>query len=279
MSGCGPKLISLPADSPNPPPATQTSSGPTAFDWSDYALCLHRAVRDDGVDYAALLDDPAPLDRALSRLARCGPNLSPRFFAKPADRTAYWINAHNAAVLRGVVELIREHRRRAGPRAMPDRQARDVETSFAFILDGEKLRPADLRRRALDSAGNDWRVRFALCDGRVVGPGLQRRPFLGDVLEVQLNDAVRDEMARPGVVRIDHGEQQLVIWPGLAQLRPMLVAELRRKTGAPNLSFFNVLLDWAAPQRRRLLNRAVGYDEVLMPDDSRINHAGRREGM
>lgn len=278
-SACGPRLIYFSDNSAESIPATQASSSPADFDWSDYALCLRSAVRDDGVDYTPLLNDPAPLDRALSRLARRGPNLMPQLLATSADRTAYWINAYNAAVLRGVVELIREHRGRAGPQAMPDRQAQAVETSFAFVIDGQKLRPADLRRRALDSAGDDWRVRFALCNGRVVGPGLQRHPFLGDVLDTQLDDAVRGAMARPGVVRIDHGEQQLVIWRGLAELRALLVNDFRRRTGAPDANLFNVLIEWAAPEHRRLLNRAVGYDEVLMPDDNRINHAGRPEAL
>src|SRR5207249_1926563 len=55
------------------------------------------------VDYAKLQLDQELLDEYLAELARVSPDSHPHLFPTEDDRLAYWINAHNACALRGVI--------------------------------------------------------------------------------------------------------------------------------------------------------------------------------
>jgi hypothetical protein len=147
-----------------------------------------------------------------------------------------------------------------------------LERDYAFIIDGRQVTPAELRRRALELAGSDWRVRFALCDGRAVGPPLWGRPLLGDLLDGQLNQIVQASIASDAVVAVDHGERKLLIlWSGFYDIRDRLVAEYEQKTGARGATILNVLLEWADPDRRFVLNSAIGYHVVEMAGTLELN--------
>ena len=66
---------------------------------------LAERVDDRGrVDYPGLARDPRRLDRYLHQLAACSPERCPERFPSDADALAYWINAYNAFVLRGVLD-------------------------------------------------------------------------------------------------------------------------------------------------------------------------------
>ncbi len=242
-------------------------------DWSDYAIVLDRAVTGGRVDYRILLHDPLALRRAVSRLAQCGPKSSPLSFTTDNARLAYWINTYNVLVLRGVVAALR----RSGPHApdapLPERVSLDVERGVRFIVDGETASAADVRERVLTLAREDWRVRFALCDGKAGGPPLVGAPFLPDLFDYQIDNCVRDALRHPQIVSIDHGAQRLHVWRELSGLRDRLVTDFERRTGAGRATLINVLLEWSEDDQRRALNSAIGYSEHALPFDDHVNHA------
>jgi hypothetical protein len=64
----------------------------------EYAVLLARSVRDDGVDYRELAEGRAALDAYVRWLESADPGVA------PAHRAAFWINAHNALVLRHLLD-------------------------------------------------------------------------------------------------------------------------------------------------------------------------------
>jgi hypothetical protein len=261
-NACIPRAIPLSA-----PAVTAATTRPAALDTTDFALVLRRAVRPDGVDYAAVAADLAPLDRFLGRLAAVGPTRTPERFLRREDRLAYWINAFNAAILRAVAAELR-------PGRLPSRLWLSPELAGAFVIDGVRRVPADLRRETLREAGDDWRVRLALCGGRRGDPPLADRPFVPDLLDIQLARQAQAALAAPQIVDIDHARQRLRLGRDLFDLRYRLVADYEARTGAADAAVLNALLDLSPAARRFELNTAIGYRVELLPFDGDLNHPG-----
>lgn len=258
FSACGPRLIK-PLD-PGPP-----SAAAAVPDWSDWGVILNRAVKPQGVDYRLDADGAARMDRTLAMLARTGPTRTPQYFGRRQDALAYAINAFNACIFESVRRILLNSHASTW-------QVAGLEGDYAFVIDGRPRTPAQLREWATELAGSDWRVRFALCDGRVVGPPLWPRPLLGDMLDGQLNQVVHAAIASDSVVAVDHGERKLLeLWSGLYEIRGRLIAEYERKTGASGASILNPLLEWADADRRFVLNSAIGYHVVEMPGTLQLN--------
>jgi hypothetical protein len=257
LSGCVARTI-------EPVGAIVPADGSPTLNWTDWGLILDRAVVNNTVDYSKVLEDRRPLDQVLAMTSRVGPQTTPAQFPTSNHRLAYSINCYNATIVRSVLELAHDGK-------LPSYLPSDLETRFRFRIDGRLQTPADLRREAITLAGDDWRVRFVLCDGSMSGPPLQRRVFLGDLLDAQLNRATQAAFVAPEVVKIDHCEKKLVLWRGLYESKNHLIREYERRTNAKEATILNALCDWADRPRREALGCAVGYDVVLMPTDRRPN--------
>jgi len=255
---CGPRIIQ--------PAAYHASEAvASAIDWTDLELSLSQSVVNDRVDYDSLSKDREPLDRFLALVARVGPETGPEQFPDRNSRLAYAINCYNATMLRSVLELARGDR-------LPSRVPLDLPTRFRFPIDGRPQTPAGLRQTAERLAGSDWRVRLVLADMSSTGPPLAPHVFLGEMLDAQLDSAVRRALASPRVVRVDHGERKiLLLWRGLYEIRESLVRDYERRLDTSGASVLNVLLEWSDRDRREALNSAVGYEVALMPSVGGIN--------
>jgi hypothetical protein len=248
-----------------PPAVTFSEEKPLKMDWSDWGATLSQAGSGERVNYQRMIEDPCPLDRFLARVAIVGPRSAPEQFPDRNGRLAYFINCYNATIIRSIRALARDE---AAPNALPS----DLETRFRFRIDGAFAAPADLRREVNRLAADDWRVRFALCDGHWVGPPLPRRPFLAELLDAQLNEVTRSALSDPRVVAINHGEfKQLLLWSGLYVIRDRLVEDYERRVHASDATILGVLLEWADRHRRETLNAAVGYDVAVMPETPESN--------
>lgn len=239
-------------------------------DWSDWGAYLSAAVVGYEIDAAAAMEKQSRLERFLFMLGEIGPARTPRLFTSRDAKLAYFINAYNASIQYANLDLTRD-----GPSGLLRAAQRDK--LYAFNIDGTTRTPADLRREAMRLAGNDWRVIVALSDGRAIGPPLWKRPYLGDMLDGQLDDAVRRAIASPGVVAMSHIEvKRLKLWWGLYEIRDQMVADYETRTGAKGAAVLNVLLYWAEPLRRAELQGAVGYPIVPMRDDASLNFRDTR---
>lgn len=76
-----------------------------SFDYSTYARVLDNYVTEQGfLQYAQLKANRADMDEFLEQLARVSPENFPEIFATRTDQLAYWINAYNAIVIKGILD-------------------------------------------------------------------------------------------------------------------------------------------------------------------------------
>lgn len=248
-----------------PAVTAQAEPTPPSLTWSDWGLTLSRTVVQNRVDYRRILADPAPLERFLAMIARIGPESTPQQFPARDFALAYYINCYNATIVRSVCALAKEGK-------VPAQAPWGLESRFGFRVDGRVQTPADLRRRALDLAGDDWRVRFALCGGLRYGPPLHPRPFLGDLLDGQLDFATRMALYSPDVVATQvERTRKLLLWEGLFQIKDRLIADYETRHGTSNATILNVLGEWSNRRRREFLASAVGYIVDVLPPSDWIN--------
>jgi len=260
-AGCIPTTVSITADSVEISP-DERARWADRVDWSDWGAFLSAAATGDGINRDGVSQQRHRLHRFLSMLAEIGPSRTPRLFTSRESKLAYFINAYNATI-----QYVNDAMM-FNSMPMPWRYARR-ESAYSFNIDGAARTPADLRREAIKLAGDDWRVIFALTDGRAIGPPLWKRPYLGDMLDGQLDDAVRRAIASPRVVAMSHTDvKRLGLWWGLYEIRDRLVADYEARSGAKGAVVLNALLHWAEPLRRAELQGAVGYPIVSRRDDA-----------
>lgn len=153
----------------------------SSVDHEAWDQLLRAHVRDGLVDYAAIKADPASLEEYLAALA----SADPAGLSEPGER-AFWINAYNACVVKGVLDRY------------PLESVRDIAGFFDKIryrVGGERLtlNQIEARGRAL----GDWRIHFALVCASSSCPPLRGEAYLPEQLEAQLAEQTRAFLADP----------------------------------------------------------------------------------
>lgn len=179
---------------PGPPPA-EVLAGAQRFPDGPWAAVLSEAVDSEGrVDYAALVEDPAPLRQVVSLFAAVGPETRPELFPAEADRLAYYLNAYNALVMWQVVER------------WPIGSVGDAKADFFYFtrlpLDGGAISLYDLENDVVRGYG-DPRIHFALNCASLGCPRLPREPFRAETLEEQLERETERFLLDPANVRAE----------------------------------------------------------------------------
>lgn len=231
---------------------------PQRIEYSDWSLVLSRIVRGNEIDLEKLMLDPAPLDAFLAQAAAVGRHRTPELIPDETTELALLVNLHNAVVVKDL--LMFEQARAAGAghrRALPRVQ-----------YDGRGWTLADLRHEILRLSHDDWRIPFALFDGRRDGPPLWPKPILPDGLDDQLTRITQSALKQPQIVSIDHARQRLLLWPGLHEMRRRLITQYERKYHTTHGTVLSVLLDLADADRRAELNTAIGYTVGMLPPNS-----------
>lgn len=150
-----------------------------ALDHSAFDELLTQYVQQGRVDYAGLKSKRAALDKYLRALAGVDPAKLSR-----KERLAFWINAHNAAVLSGVLE--------AGTPG-PVKELKGFFDKRAYAVGGEMLTLNQIKDRA--RALGDWRAHFALVGAALGDPPLRDEAYHPDWLDAQLAEQARTYLA------------------------------------------------------------------------------------
>lgn len=148
------------------------------------------------VDYAGLKSDRASLDAYVDSLARTSPLNRPERFPGRDHELAYWINAYNANVLRGVID------------AYPVESVKDIGFLSGFFnrkkfdAGGRELTLNDIENDIIRPVYREPRVHFAINCGAVSCPSLSQRAYAGEDLEARLELALARFARDPEHVRL-----------------------------------------------------------------------------
>ena len=214
--------------------------------WARYGALLRAVVRGDGVDYAALRARLGELRAIHEWLGDNGPTRTPGAFATADARKAYWLNAYNATVLRGVAEA---------PPTMRNVLTYLPDGGFfrarRWRLDGREMTLDAVENREVRPVFRDPRVHVALnCAARSCPP-LYAGAYVPAALDRQLDALARGYVNAAGAVAVD---------PTARTVRVTQIFEWFRDDFAPGGGVVAWLRRYAAPPLRQRLEAACGAD-------------------
>ena len=176
------------------------------FDHSSWDHVLKEFVNDQGrVDYAALKASPAELDRYVTQLAAQSPISNPEEFPTRQSQLAYWINAYNALVMKGVIDHwpVESVRKIGG-----------LPYSFfwrkKFVV-GERKYTLDAIEGIMRKNLAEPRVHFALVCAANSCPRLERQAYTPENTDRLLEEAARFYINEPRNLRIDPERNQVTV--------------------------------------------------------------------
>lgn len=156
------------------------------FDHSAWDRVLKARVNAIGeVNYAGIKANRKDLDNYVQRLGQASPTNHAELFPTRADELAYWINAYNAFVTRGVVD------------GYPTRSVRDLGLLYSFFVrkdhtaGGVKMSLRSLENDIIRKQYSEPRIHFAIVCASLGCPMLSRDAFTGGNLEEQLTRQAR----------------------------------------------------------------------------------------
>lgn len=160
------------------------------FDYSSYGHLLDMYANDQGrINYFELKKNSAPLDFFYSQIAASSPDSHPHLFPNNEDRLAYWINAYNATVIKGVIEHypITSVEDVAEPPLLFFFPTKSGFFFFQqFVYGAETYSLYTLENTIIRKRFDDPRYHFALNCASLSCPQLPSEPFYPEKLEEQL---------------------------------------------------------------------------------------------
>jgi hypothetical protein len=183
---------------------TATICAGAEFDHSAWARVLETRVNAvSEVDYAGLKGNRKDLDTYMSLLAEASPEKHAELFPTTAHELAYWLNAYNAFITRGVVDRY------------PVASVRDLGFLWGFFR--QKIFTAGGTRMSLNRIEHDIlrkrfldpRIHFAIVCASVSCPRLSREAFRAEGLHDHLDRLARQFMNERRSVTIDPGRGEV----------------------------------------------------------------------
>lgn len=183
-------MEAAPAPGEAAPAAPAETAALTSFDHTPFDRILQSHVENGLVDYASLkAEDEADLDEYLQSLADA------KGFAGPDDELAFWLNAYNAGVIKGILD-----------RYPNVKSVMDIKGFF-----DDKRWMAAGRLRSLNEIENeivrprfeDPRIHFILVCAAQSCPPLPNRAMNGPTLQSQLDRAAKDAISSTKYVQVD----------------------------------------------------------------------------
>ncbi len=177
-----------------------------AIDDSVWTEILQRYVNDEGmVDYQGLINDRESFDRYVSSLESIGPVSNPELFPTPAHSLAYYINAYNAQVVKGVLSR--------GPEKESVWKGLISGLNFFvrmdITVDGNVTNLKKLEDDVVRAKYKDPRIHAALNCASIGCPRLIREAYTAEMLEKQLDSAVREFLNSEMHVRVDDEKKRV----------------------------------------------------------------------
>ncbi len=158
---------------------------PQHFDHSDLDKVLATCLTDNGINYSPLKKN-ADLDEFLKKASWVAKNELAAF--PQEEQTAFWINLHNAIVLKRVADKY------------PVKSIKDIKGLFdreTFKVAGEKLTLNDIRNRLISKNPQENMALLALFTAAKSSPPLRKEPYCGRFLQKQLEENLSTFLLNP----------------------------------------------------------------------------------
>ena len=175
------------------------------FSHHDWTAVLRRFVDERGqVDYQGLARDREDLDRYIAAIEVVSPKSNPEQFPDRDHELAYYINAYNAQVFKGVLDR--------GPEEKS--VWKGLISGYGFFvrmkitIGGERTNLKKLEDETIREGYRDPRVHAALNCASVGCPRLPREAFDPERLDEQLDAAMREFASDGRHVRIDEARRR-----------------------------------------------------------------------
>jgi hypothetical protein len=251
---------------------------PRQFSHDECQPVLQRFVDEQGrVDYAGLKAEPRALERCYFLISRYSPDSHPDRFPTAQDRLAYWINAHNTAVLKVAVAQY------------PISSIEDIKPPFLLfflpkkigfflfqrvILGGRGMSLYTLDNRIIRKRFAEPRAHFALNWASRGGPRLPRTVFTGAELDRRLDGAAHAFFAEERNLKIDHGERVVYLSSILDWYKGDFLTSYKRRFPGEQATLLRYAALFVSSQQAAELTRAAVYDVRFSPYDWRLNDQG-----
>ncbi len=187
------------------------SAAPAAaevFSHADWTTVLERFVDPQGrVDYRGLAADRVVFDRYVAAIEKVSPASRPEFFRRREEALAYYLNAYNAQVFKGVLAR--------GPEEKS--VWRGWISGFAFFvrmrvtIGGETMSLKRLEDRLIREGFTDPRVHAALNCASISCPRLPQQAFVATDLDAQLDAAMREFVSAAQHFKLDRDERTVYL--------------------------------------------------------------------
>ena len=168
------------------------------FDHTVFDRVLRAYVSESGqVNYTALKANRSELDAYIGALGKISPPSHPELFPRREEKLAYWINAYNALVLRGVID------------AYPVKSVKDIKYFSGFFdrtwfkVGGESFTLNYIEHDILRAEFAEPRIHAAINCASVGCPRLGASAFFAEDIEAKLDAATSRFLNEPRNVTID----------------------------------------------------------------------------
>jgi hypothetical protein len=182
------------------------------FSHAEWTQVLQRFVDDRGlVDYQGLAGDRALLDRYVARLERTSPETDPALFPDRAHRLAYYLNAYNAQVFRGVLARGPETETVWTGGFIPGATGYAFFQGMEITIGGRTTSLKELEDEVVRAGFQDPRVHAALNCASLGCPRLPRQAFAGPTLDAELDAAMTEFVGEPRNCAIDPARRTVTL--------------------------------------------------------------------
>ena len=179
------------------------------FSYDDWTKVLSRFVDAKGsVNYDALAKERGDFDRFVAAVEKTSPKSDPALFPTKNDQLAYWLNAYNAQVFKGVLAR--------GPEKESVWKG-GLISGYSFfvgmdiVLGGEKTHLKTLEDKTIREGFRDPRVHAALNCASKGCPRLPQAAFLPEKLDQQLDAGMAEFVSEKRNVTIDDAEKWVTL--------------------------------------------------------------------
>lgn len=196
---CGALLLGLAAGRPAP--------AASKFSYDDWTKVLAKYVNEKGlVNYEALAKERTELDRFIAAVEKTSPKTNPELFPTKNDKLAYYLNAYNAQVFKGVLAR--------GPEKESVWKG-GLISGYSFFggmditVGGEKTHLKTLEDKTIREQFKDPRVHAALNCASKGCPRLPQAAFDPEKLDQQLDAGMTEFVGEKRNVTVDDAQKSV----------------------------------------------------------------------